>query len=323
MAFCIKTSNEEGNLRVTTAIYSYTTQYIPKPIHDQLLFMWTKSRLRRWLNKRNLKLLRRKKAAAIVKYGTFDSAELIQVLKQHGIQEGDVLFYQGSFNDLYTFAGSAKDLIDVLVKTVGSTGTLLMPAYTDISNLKEPYLFDPTHEPTYTGMVNEIFRRIPGVTRSLHPRHSICGTGPLAKQLLIDHEKCTRADGVDSPFDKIRQLPNAHILTLGLPPGYLSFLHWIEDFEPEKLPFSIHNTKPVLCSVLLPDGSTCKVTDYLVKPTVAARLSYFSICKHLSVDSWKFTEYKGVKLGLYKVVPLANDLLAMRNLGIIHYRKWK
>jgi len=95
-----------------------------------------------------------------------------------------------------------------------------MPAYT-IPKDTPHWVFDVNKEPTYSGVVNEVFQRSDGVIRSLHPGHSICGVGLQVAEILRNDEKCTFADGVGSLFDKMRAYPNATIVTLGHPPGFV------------------------------------------------------------------------------------------------------
>jgi aminoglycoside N3'-acetyltransferase len=279
-----------------------------------------KSSLVRWLHQR--KALNRKKIqlSKIKKYGTFSEHELLKILRDSGIQEGDILFVQCSFNDLYTFSGNPLSLLQVFRNLVGQTGTLLMPAFTTNTFSEPSRLFDPDLEPTYTGLVNELFRRSPGVIRSLHPRHSICGEGPLAFTLLANHENCVRADGPDSPFDRLRKYDRAKILTLGLPPAFVSFLHWVEDFEPEKLPFPVHEKEPRKCLVKLADARIITVCDWLVTSNIHSRLFLHSISKNLSVEAMQSFSYKGIEIGLYPIKALANELINLRNRGIFHYK---
>jgi aminoglycoside 3-N-acetyltransferase len=286
-------------------------QWLPEPV---------RKRARRWLNKQKTRRRKAVKEAAIAQYGTFDAEELVAVLREVGVREGSVLFVHCSFNDFYTFSGTSMDVLTVLRTLVGPSGTLLMPAYTTNTFSKPLRLFDTTREPTYTGLVNELFRRSPGVIRSLHPRHSICGEGPLANELLSGHEACIRADGPDSPFDRLRQRDDAHVLTLGLPPGYLSILHWVEDLDPSKFPFRVHADEPILCQVRDMNGSMAVVQDWQIINNVAARLDYEGISQYFSPAAMRHWTHKSVALGLYHVKTLTGELLVLRDRGIIHYR---
>jgi aminoglycoside 3-N-acetyltransferase len=278
-----------------------------------------KKRVRRWLNKHKGRQRQAAKEAAIAQHGTFDAEELVAVLREAEVQEGSVLFVHCSFNDLYTFSGTSMDVLAALRILVGTSGTLLMPAYTSNAWSKPPRLFDVAREPTYTGLVNEIFRRTPGVIRSLHPRHSICGLGPLAKELLSGHEACVRADGPDSPFDRLRRREDARILTLGLPPGYVSILHWVEDLDPSKLPFRVHADEPITCQVRDMNGRIAMVQDWQYKKDVEARMDYERFSRYLSPSAMRHWTHKGVAFGLYDVKALAEELLVLRDRGITLY----
>jgi aminoglycoside 3-N-acetyltransferase len=286
-------------------------QWLPEPV---------KKCVRYWLNKRKARQRKAAKEAAIAQHGMFGAEELVAVLREAGVQEGCVLFVHCSFNDLYAFSGTSIDVLTVLHTLVGNLGTLLMPAYTTNTFSKPSRLFDAAREPTYTGLVNELFRRSPGVIRSLHPRHSICGKGPLANELLLGHEACIRANGPDSPFDRLRRLDDAYVLTLGLPPGYISILHWVEDLDPTRLPFPIHADEPVLCQVRNIDGRIVVVHDLQVRSNIVARLDYKRLSQYLFPPAMRHWTHKGVALGLYPVKKLSEELLVLRDRGIIHYR---
>ena len=291
---------------------------LPAAWQQRLLTLWTRSALRRSLRRRRNERAKRMKQEAIERYGRCNAIELSEMLRGHGIAQGDVLFVQCSFNDLYTFQGSPLALLEALRQVVGPAGTLLMPAYTSAAtSMDQP--FQPQRDATYTGILCETFRRYQGVLRSLHPRHSICGLGPQAAMLLEGHDTCVRADGPDSPFDRLRRLPNAKILTLGLPAAHISFLHWVEDFEPDKLPFQVLRTEPVVSAVMLPDGSVRAVADWHVKSDVAARLSLGPIALQLSAHACKIFDFRGITVGIYNMPALAAELLALRDRGIIHY----
>lgn len=262
---------------------------------------------------------RRDRDAAIARHGTFDAVELLDVLRRMGIEPGSTLFVQSSFNDLHTFSGRPIDLLDALRQLVGPAGTLLMPAYTAGLPNPDGSALDLGRLPTYTGIVNELFRRSPDAVRSLHPRHSICGAGPLAASLLEHHERCLYADGKDSPFDRLRRVEGAKILTLGLPAGFTSFLHWIEDIEPERLPFPVHDPAARHFALRDPQGTVVEVRDMHLRPEMASRLDLPAIVRTLTERQFRLVVHRGVSLGLYDVPAFAEQLVALRDAGILHY----
>jgi aminoglycoside 3-N-acetyltransferase len=261
--------------------------------------------------------LKLRREAAVRVHGKVAPAELLDVLRRAGLGGGSVVLAQTSFNDLATFDGTASGVLSVLRQVVGSDGTLVMPAYTLASSENE--IFDPLTTPTYTGIVGELFRRSPDSLRSLHPRHSLCAAGPAARELLAMHEVCALADGDASPFDRLRTVSGAKGLTLGLPPAYLSFLHWIEDIEPTKLPVRVHRRRPIFRSVRFPDGSVRSVADMPRRTSIACRLDLSRVASRLTSDACAHFEYRGVAIGVYDIGALAAELLKLRDAGIIHY----
>jgi aminoglycoside N3'-acetyltransferase len=263
---------------------------------------------------------RRERDVRIARYGTLDAAALTALLRDAGVRTGGVLLVQTSFNDLFTFAGRPADLLQVLRDLVGPAGTLLMPAYTDerVGTAQAP--LDLTTLPTYTGIVNELFRRSPGVLRSMHPRHSLCAEGPLARTLLDGHDECLYADGPNSPLDRLRQRDDGQILTLGLPPAFTSFLHWLEDTSPTGLPLDVHESSPRHYTMRHPDGRISTVSDMQVRPEVAARLDLQRVARALTPPAMRHVQQRGIDIGLYSVQSLAEQLVALRDRGVFHYR---
>jgi len=295
-------------------------RFLPESMQGILKKEWRKLGFAQRTRKKKAVQILKKKESAIAKYGVFNDAELCKVLKDMGIQEGDILFVQTSFNDLYTLDTTPMELIKALRSSVGTTGTLLMPAYTAPPN-DTNWIYDPVRESTYTGIVNEIFRRLPGVIRSLHPRHSIAGIGPHAESILSNHEKCIRADGEHSPFDKLRYLNNAKILTLGLPVGFVSFLHWVEDLDPGRLPFPVHERSPRIYQYRVDHSRIEKIEDYRVQRKISRLVDYPRIAQYLSASAMLYRDYKGIKIGLYPLDRLSQELILLRDRGVIHYFK--
>lgn len=250
------------------------------------------------------------------RYGTFSAARLVEVCRTAGIREGGVLFVQCSLNNLLTYGGTPYELLLALHELAGPRGTLVMPAFT--TNMSEIPCrpFDVLREPTYTGLIPDLFRREPGVVRSLHPRHSMCAMGPDAKELLAGHEDCAYADGPGSPFDRIRKRDDAQSLCLGMRPGWHSFLHWVEDIEPEKFPVKAHDG-PFDC--VLRDAEGKESTRPFYRTTKGRINQDWVIGKNLGPSALRTMEFHGVSLCFYSWPALATELLALRDRGIIWF----
>jgi aminoglycoside N3'-acetyltransferase len=270
-----------------------------------------------WLqHKRNIWRTRHRlylRGELIEKHGTFTPAQLVEACRKTGIRENGVLFVQCSFNDLLTYHGTPYDLLSSLQELVGPQGTLLMPAFTTNMSDTPCRPFDVLREPTYTGIISELFRREDAVLRSLHPRHSICGMGPHAAELLAGHENCVYANGPGSPFDKIRRI-NAQSLCLGLRPGFHSFVHWVEDIEPEKYPGKTQ-VGPFECSLRNADGK--EIRRFFYKSCKDQRNQDWLIGQHLGPNAMKVLEFYGIPICIYAWPALADELLALRDRGIV------
>jgi aminoglycoside 3-N-acetyltransferase len=120
---------------------------------------------------------------------------------------------------------SVEDLIDLLLEWIGPHGTLAMPSFSYHSNKNLPWSALVT--PGKTGVLTERFRIRPGVSRSVHPIHSISAYGKKAKFLTEDIE--TTSFGEKSPFSKLINM-NAINVALGAQfLGGATFLHYAEE----------------------------------------------------------------------------------------------
>jgi aminoglycoside 3-N-acetyltransferase len=249
------------------------------------------------------------------RHGTFTAPQLVGACRDAGIHPNGILFVQCSYNDLLTYNGTPYELVSALRELAGPRGTLFMPAYSTNMDETPCRPFDVLREPTYTGVIPELFRREEGAVRSLHPRHSLCGLGPRAEEFLSGHEDCVYADGPDSPFDRLRRL-EAKALCLGMAPGFISFVHWVEDIAPEKYPISAHDG-PHDC--LLRDRHGRELCRPFYRRTPGQRKREKLVGQSLSPDSLKKLSFHGIPVCIYTWPKLAVELLALRDRGIVYY----
>ncbi len=125
---------------------------------------------------------------------------------------------------------------------VGNTGTIMMPTYSgELSDpaawrfppvpeswiqpiLDETPAYDPALTPTRRmGVVAELFRHFPGVTRSPHPQSSFSAWGAQAAFLVAEHPMDYRF-GPKSPLGKLLDL-GGKVLLLGAPFQTCSLLY--------------------------------------------------------------------------------------------------
>lgn len=125
-------------------------------------------------------------------------------------------------------------LIRLLQDLVGRDGTLVLPTF-PFEGLQYEYVrsqpvFDVVRTPSRVGLLTEVFRRSPGVIRSLHPTHSVAAWGARSRELVADHHLGT-AFGETSPLYKLRQCGGL-VTAIGVPPELFSVFHVVEELHP-------------------------------------------------------------------------------------------
>lgn len=253
-----------------------------------------------------------------LRYGEISSKEIFDFCKSYGISDGNTVFVNCSWNNMGTYSGNYEDFISLLYDLIGKNGTLLMPALSKYSH-ETKAIFDVRKEPTYTGLIQELFRKTNGVLRSLHPRHSMCGTGRLAQEILDGHEKCMYADGKNSPWDRLRSY-NVKGINFGLLPlEALTFMHWIEDFEPQKYPFKIHEG-PFPCRLIDSSGNMIDCRFYERKKELVEK-ERSSFAQYFTSDAVVELKLKGMPITFCNFNQLGDELILLRDKGIVQFRE--
>ncbi len=187
----------------------------------------------------------------------YTKEQLVEQLRAMGIQPGDTLLVHSSMKSLGKVQGGAETLIDALMESV-SEGLLLMPAHTWKQMGTEYSLFDPENEPVCVGIVPELFRKRPGVVRSLHPTHSMAAYGKYAEEYIRGEENRTTPCPPEGCWGRLREM-KAKILLLGVTHIRNTYIHSIEESfgVPERF-----TAEPVRSQIKLPDGDIKEVDMY-------------------------------------------------------------
>ena len=160
---------------------------------------------------------------------------IIKDLIKLGVRPGGVLLVHSSLHSLGNFPNKANIIIDSLLQTLGKNGTLLMPALSYEAATVENPNFEVNDTPSCVGALTEIFRNKDNVLRSVHPTHSVCGLGHMAKDILKSHVNDTTPCGDNSPYFKLKEL-KGQILFLGCGLSSNTTMHAIEELvEPPYL----------------------------------------------------------------------------------------
>ena len=117
-----------------------------------------------------------------------------------------------------------------------------MPALSYSSVTEDAPLFDVRNTPVCVGALPEFFRKQEKTVRSIHPTHSVCAQGYLAREITQDHGKDTTPVGKNSPF---RKLPGygGKILMLGCGLRPDTSMHGVEELSVPPYLFLDHKVR--------------------------------------------------------------------------------
>jgi len=152
-----------------------------------------------------------------------------------GLVENGRLLVHASLRSLGELPGGPEDAIASILDALGPKGTLMLPALSYATVNSGNPVFDLANTPTCVGALPEYFRKRAGTIRSVHPTHSVCGTGYDAELLLGEHHLDSTPCGKHSPFYKLNEL-GGQILFIGCGMNPNTSMHAIEELiEPEYL----------------------------------------------------------------------------------------
>jgi aminoglycoside 3-N-acetyltransferase len=148
--------------------------------------------------------------------------QIVEGIRKLGVRPGDLLLAHSSLKSFGTVEGGADAVADALVRSVSPGGSVFVPTF---NFAKLPW--DRATTPSLTGAITEAFRNRPDARRSDHPTHAVAGIGPLAHDILADHEQ-HHPFGDDSPLWRLWQR-NAWVLLIGCRHNSSSMIHVAEE----------------------------------------------------------------------------------------------
>lgn len=188
-------------------------------------------KLKSILGIKNFEAFKKKKKRSILKFffkKKYNTQDLINVMKGMGLQKDSVVFIHSSMTEFYNFTGTAKELIDGILEEIGENGTLIMPAYPQVfQNFDNEVDFDVLRSPSGAGYLTEVFRKYPGVKRSINLYHSVCAYGKLSKFFVSEHHLSLTNWDKHSPYYKMSQM-NTLVFSFGLPYFLGTIIHCTE-----------------------------------------------------------------------------------------------
>jgi aminoglycoside 3-N-acetyltransferase len=141
---------------------------------------------------------------------------ILKDLKRIGIQPRDLVLVHSAFSKIGYLQGGPPAFIAALKAAVGPDGGIMMPSFPYLGGTYEyacrNELFDVLNTPAAVGQLQEMFRKMPGTFRSLHPTHPYCVWGKLAPQIVSDHHLSIRPFGPGTPLHRFIELGGKTLL---------------------------------------------------------------------------------------------------------------
>lgn len=209
-------------------------------------------------------------------FQSYDPARLRRALRELGIRDEDAVLLHSSFSEAHGFLGDIDALTRVWLDAVGGGGHLLMVSLPYRSSsyqyLMQGKRFDVRRTPSMMGMVSELFRRRPGVLRSLNPAHPILVLGPEAERFIAGHERCVHSCGPGSPFERLYEA-DGQVAFFNAEFGTFTFFHFLEHLvhEEGRLPVPLYTEEPIVTRVIDARGEPGIVTTFPFSPQIIPR----------------------------------------------------
>ena len=180
--------------------------------------------------------------------------DLQNQLKGMSLRPTDSILIHSSMEAMGNIEGGADTVLDVLMDYF-SQGLLLLPTHTWAQMGEEYRVFDPVQEDACVGILPNLFRKRPGVCRSLHPTHSMAAYGAGAEEYIAGEEENNTPCTPGGCYDRLKDI-NGRILLVGVTHARNTFIHGVEEVLniPNRL-----TEKPVEFYTVMPDGSRKKI----------------------------------------------------------------
>lgn len=262
--------------------------------------------------KKQLKLWRQYYART---FHSFTPADLLQRVRALGVASGDMLLVHSSYDAFAGFTGKPSDVVAVLQDAVGDDGALLMPTMafvgTAVEYVRTGPMFDVARTPSRMGLVTEVFRRTPGVLRSVHPTHPVAVWGRDAQRIIADHHRATTPCGAGSPFARLLER-QGKILLLGAEIESLTFFHTVEEMLETRFPMSPFTIEVFDLTSKGPGGALVHTQTRLFEPAVSRRRNLaklgLALRKRAAIRDARIGRLSMALIGTHDVVSAVADL---------------
>lgn len=149
-------------------------------------------------------------------------------LQRMGIDPRGTLLVHSSYKSIGPVEGGPEAVLDALAEYMAE-GLLVLPTHTWASIDDRNPRFYVRDTPSCVGALTELFRKRPGVVRSLHPTHSVAALGKDAREFAAGDELSTTPCGYGTAWRRLWER-KAAILLVGVDLRRNTFMHGVEEW---------------------------------------------------------------------------------------------
>lgn len=260
----------------------------------------------------------KKKIGRLYYQKKYSSDDIIKVMSEMGMKKGSLVCIHSSMKEFYNFNGTAEGLISKILDFIGPTGTLMMPAFPDVRLFTDYYIFDPQKDKTGAGYLSEVFRKYPGVKRSVNIQSSACAIGPLADYLCENHYKSKDCWDEMSPWYRLCE-KDGLVFNLGMPRNYIAtFEHCVESILQYEHPYWAQLfTKEKTWKYYNEDGEVRSYKNMICE--IERRPHEPTIFKWFNENNWQHTKISNLEIKVFYSKKCLEKMLNLGRLGISLY----
>lgn len=181
---------------------------------------------------------------------TYTKHQLKTMIADMSITPTDTVLIHSSMKSIGPVDGGADTVLDAWMEYL-QDGLFMLPTHTWAQMSEDYRVFDLVNEPSCVGILTELFRKRPGVVRSLHPTHSMAVYGARSHEYIRGEENVTTPCMPGGCWARLED-EHAKILLIGVGHERNTFIHAVEESVsvPDRL-----TAEPVEFFIRLEDGT--------------------------------------------------------------------
>jgi aminoglycoside N3'-acetyltransferase len=201
--------------------------------------------------------------------------KLAKILETLRVPRNEIVYVHSSTDWLQRAGIRVADVLPALRDWLAPHGTLVMPGYPflgpHLDYVRRRPSYDVRHTPARVGLLPEMFRRWPGVVRSLEPDYPVLMYGAEARTLAGASPPPADPFGAASVYRRILDRP-ATLLGLGVSFNTNTFIHVLDSQLEDRYPFKVYVDETYHIPLTSHDGSGWNQVRRVLRPELQTQI---------------------------------------------------